>query len=222
MSSATKAGTQADVRAAVPLGAAPPLAVGSFSRPTIVKVLLGTALVAIVAGIPLPWMLAVIGGVGLLIGMMIAPMVGLYAVLVAVAFSPTFGLEDAAFSISAFEPLLTLVLLFWLLQGVTRHQITLPAEGLFGALTLLVAILLLSGSGATSYPLAIKETLKWLLLVLAYVYTRATVRDDRAARHLLIALFLTGSAEALLLCHVALVAHQTGALEDFHSLIAGR
>jgi putative inorganic carbon (HCO3(-)) transporter len=37
-----------------------------------------------------------------------------------------------------------------------------------------------------------------VLLVLAYVYTRAAVCDDRAARGVLTALFLTGSAEAIL------------------------
>ncbi len=179
-------------------GAAPPVTDGLLSRSNIVKALLGALIVGIVAGIPLPYMLAVFGGVGLLVAMFIAPVVGLYAVLVAVAFSPTFGLESASFSISAFEPLLLLVFLAWLLQGITRHRIMLPREGLFGALILLLVILLLSGGFAWSYPLAIKETLKWLLMVLAYIYTRATIRDDRATRALLTALFLTGSAEALM------------------------
>src|SRR5688500_1452167 len=120
--------------AAIPFSAAPPLTAGPLSRPTVVTVLLGAGLVGIVAAIPLPWMLAVFGALVLLIAMMIVPGVGLYAVLVAIAFSPTFGIEDAAFSISAFEPLLLLVILFWLLQGVTRHQITLPREGLFGGM----------------------------------------------------------------------------------------
>lgn len=180
------------------LSTAPPETDGLLSRPTLVKVLLGLLIVGVVAGIPLPYMLAVYGGVGLLVAMLIAPMVGLYAVLAAVAFSPTFGVEDAAFSISAFEPLLLLVFLFWLLQGITRHRIMLPREGLFGALILLMTILLLSGSFAWSYPLAIKESIKWLLMVLAYIYTRASVRDDRATRGLLAALFLIGAAEALM------------------------
>lgn len=192
--------TAADTR--LPSGrlfaAAPPVTVGPLSGAVLGKVLVGALLVALVAAIPLPYMLAVYGAVGLLVAMMIAPIVGLYAVLVAVAFSPTFGLEDAAFSISAFEPLLLLVFLFWLLQGITRRRIMLPREGLFGALALLLVILLFSGSFARSYPLAIKESLKWVLLVLAYVYTRAAVRNDRAVRALLTALFLTGSAEALL------------------------
>jgi O-antigen ligase len=190
--------TEARPATATTFSAAPPLTTSLFSPSVIVKVLLGAGLVGIVAVIPLPYMLAVLGGIGLLIAMVIAPTVGLYAVLVAVAFSPTFGIEDAAFSISAFEPLLLLVLLFWLLQGMIRKQIELPREGLFGVMILLLSVLFLAGGGATSYPLAIKETLKWVLLVLAYIYTRTTIRTDRAARGVLIALFLTGSAESLL------------------------
>ena len=192
------AATSASVRAAIPFSAARPLTAGPLGHSTIATVLLGAGLVGIVAAIPLPWMLAVYGALGLLIAMMIAPSVGLYAVLVAIAFSPTFGIEDASFSISAFEPLLLLVFLFWLLQGITRQQITLPREGLFGGMILLLTLLFLAGGSATSYPLAFKETLKWVLLVLAYVFTRTTIRSDRAARGLLIALFLTGSAEAIM------------------------
>ena len=183
---------------AITFSAAPPLTVGPLSRRTVVTVLMGTSLVGIVGAIPLPWMLAVYGAIALLIAMLIAPIVGLYAVLVAIAFSPTFGIEDAAFSISAFEPLLLLVFLFSLLQGAMRRQITLPREGLFGALILLLTVLFLAGGSATSYPLAIKETLKWVLLVLAYIYTRTTIRSEGAARGLLIALFLTGSAQAIM------------------------
>lgn len=194
MSAAANAG----IRTGLVFSAAPPLSAGPLSRSTLATVLISVILVGVVGAIPLPWMLAVFGGLVLLVAMSIAPIVGLYAVLVAVAFSPTFGIEDAAFSISAFEPLLLLVFLFWLLQSITRRQIMLPREGLFGGLILLLTLLLLSGGGATSYPLAIKETLKWVLLILAYVFTRATVRDDRTARHLLVALFLAGSAEAVM------------------------
>jgi putative inorganic carbon (hco3(-)) transporter len=192
------AAVSARVPAAIPFSAAPPLTVGPLSRRSVVVVLLGAGLVGIVGAIPLPWMLAVYGAVALLIAMLITPVIGLYAVLVAIAFSPTFGIEDAAFSISAFEPLLLLVFLFWLLQGAMRHRITLPREGLFGGMILLLTLLFLAGGSATSYPLAIKETLKWVLLVLAYVFTRTTIRSDRAARGVLIALFLTGSAEAIM------------------------
>ncbi|MCC7367569.1 MAG: O-antigen ligase family protein [Chloroflexi bacterium] len=178
--------------------AAPPVVNGPLSRPTLVKALLGLILVLVVGVIPLPWMVAVYGALVLLIAMVISPMIGLYAVLSAIPFSPTFGLEDAAFSISAFEPLLLLVILFWLLQGLARKQIELPREGLFGSMALLLALLFLAGGFAESLPLAFKETLKWVLLVLAYVYTRVTIRDEQAARAVLAALFFAGAGQAFM------------------------
>jgi putative inorganic carbon (HCO3(-)) transporter len=183
---------------AVLFSAAPPITAGPLSRSTIARVVLGLTLVVVVGAIPLPWMLAVYGALILLIGMLISPSFGLYAVLAAIPFSPTFGLEDAAFSISVFEPLLVLVILIWLIQGAWRHQIVLPREGLFGAMALLLVILFLAGGSATSLPLAFKETLKWVLLVLAYVFTRNAVRDERAARAVLAALFFTGAGQAFM------------------------
>lgn len=181
-----------------PLSAAPPVNEGFLSRSGVVKVLLGATVVGVVGAIPLPWMLAVYGGIGLLVIMMISPVIGLYAVLASIPFSPTFGLEDAAFSVSIFEPLLLLVLLFWLLQGLTHKRIELPREGLFGAMLLLLTILFLAGGFATSLPLAFKETLKWVLLVAAYCYTRVAVKDEQAARAILAALFITGAAQAFM------------------------
>jgi putative inorganic carbon (HCO3(-)) transporter len=178
--------------------AARPLRAGPLNRSALVTTALGIVLVGIVSTIELPYMPAIFGALAVLIAMAIAPVVGLYLVLVAVAFSPTFGIEDAAFSVSAFEPLMMLVILFWIVQGAVRREISLPHEGLLGAMILLLAVLFLAGGGATSYPLALKETFKWVLLVLAYVYTRMTIRTDRAARGLLLALLLTGSAEAIL------------------------
>jgi O-antigen ligase len=186
------------LRRGLPLIAAPPALDGPLSRPTIVKVLLGLLVVGVVGAIPLPWMLVAYGAIGLLVAMLISPAIGLYAVLAAIPFSPTFGLEDAAFSISAFEPLLMLVILFWVLQGLARKHIELPREGLFGSMALLLMLLFLSGGFAESLPLAFKETLKWVLLVLAYIYTRVNVRDERAARAVLAALFFTGAGQAFM------------------------
>ena len=165
---------------------------------------LGLALAAAVAATPLEVILPAVAALGLLVGMLIAPVVGLYALLIAIPFSPSFGLEDAAFSISAFEPLAILLVMIWLARGVARHGrgaregLVLPRAPLFAGLFCLLGALLLSAGSATSLPLAIKESLKWLLLVAAYVLTRATVRDEAAIRGLLAVLFFAGSGQALM------------------------
>ena len=159
---------------------------------------LGVGLAAVVGGVPLELMLPIVAGLALLVGMLVAPIVGLYGLLVAIPFSPTFGLEDAEFSISAFEPLAVVLLLVWLARGVARREIELPASGLFGGLFFLLCTLLVATGGATSLPLAIKETLKWVLLTLAYLFTAVHFRDAPRIRPLLAALFLTGSGQALM------------------------
>ena len=158
----------------------------------------GLLLALLVGGLPIEVMPGVVAGAMLLVGVAVSPIVGLYALLVAIPFSPTFGIEDAAFSISAFEPLAALLLLFWLARGVVRREIDLPRGGLFAALFGLLVVLLIAGGQAWSFPLAIKETLKWVLLVVAFVVTSACVRGERAIRGLLAALFLAGAGQALM------------------------
>ncbi len=150
------------------------------------------------AGLPIEVMPGVVGGAMLLVGIVVSPIVGLYALLVAIPFSPTFGIEDASFSISAFEPLATLLLLFWLGRGVIRREIALPRGGLFGALFGLLVVLLIAAGQAWSFPLALKETLKWVLLVVAFIITGACVRGERAIRGLLAALLLAGAGQAFM------------------------
>jgi O-antigen ligase len=176
---------------------APPRRPGPLAGVTVAAVAIGTLLTMVIGTAPVEYMLPTVAGLGFLVAMLIVPVLGLYGLLFAIPFSPTFGVEDAGFSISAFEPLALLLILSWLLRGLTRREIFLPREGLLGALILLLGLLFLAGGGATSYPLAIKETLKWVLLVLAYIYTRVTIRDERAARRVLTALFLAGAAQAL-------------------------
>ena len=158
---------------------------------------LAAGLAGLVGGLPLELMLPAAAGLALLVGMLVAPVIGLYGLVVAIPFSPTFGLGDADFSISAFEPLAVVLLLVWLARGVARREIELPASGLFGGLFCLLCSLLIAAGGATSLPLAIKETLKWVLLTLAYLFTAVHVREPSQIRPLLAALFLTGAAQAL-------------------------
>ncbi len=153
---------------------------------------------AIVGGAPLEIMLPIVAAGALLVGMLIAPVVGLYALLVAIPFSPSVEVEDAGFSLSVFEPLALLMLLVWLAQGVVRDRIELPRNGLFAALFMLLSALLVAAVGATSLPLAVKETVKWLLLALAFVFTAAQARSDGAIRAVLAVLFFAGAGQALM------------------------
>ena len=161
-------------------------------------VCLGLALAGLIGSAPLEVMLPSVVGVATLVATLIAPVVGLYALLIAVPFSPTLGVEGAEFSISAVEPLAFVTLLIWLAWGVARREITVPASGLLAALFCLLCVLLVAATGATNLPLAIKESLKWLLLTLAFVFTEVHVRGEAATRRVLAVLFFAGSGQALM------------------------
>ena len=177
-------------------GGAGPIALGPGLSPR--QILIGVLLAGLVGGLPPELMVPAAAGLALLVGMLIAPVVGLYALVFAIPFSPTWGIEGAEFSLSAFEPLALLLLLIWLARGVVRDEIQLPRGTLFAALFLLLCTLLVASVGATSLPLAIKETLKWVLLTLAFLFTSVHVRGDASGtRRLLAALFLAGAAQAL-------------------------
>src|SRR5687768_8765680 len=153
---------------------------------------------AVVGGLPLLVMLPTVGIVALLAGMLVTPVVGLYALLIAIPFSPSLGVEDAGFSISVFEPLAAILLVIWLARGVTRREIELPLSGLFGALFFLICALLVAATGATDLALALKETLKWVLLALAFAFAYVQLRDEPRTRQALAVLFFAGSGQAIM------------------------
>ena len=166
---------------------------------------LGLAVALLIGAAPLELALPILGGLVLLIGMLIAPPIGLYALLVAVPFSPSLGIEEAGFALSAVEPLALLLLLIWLARGVAHRVVELPRVDsasaartqLLTVLFALICVLLIASAGATSLPLAIKESLKWVLLFLAFVLTSAYVRTESDARGVLAALFCAGAGQAL-------------------------
>jgi putative inorganic carbon (HCO3(-)) transporter len=153
---------------------------------------------AVVGGLPLLVMLPTVGIIALLAGMLVTPVVGLYALLIAIPFSPSLGVEDAGFSISVFEPLAAILLVIWLARGVTRREIELPHSGLFGALFFLICALLVAATGATDLALALKETLKWVLLALAFAFAYVQLRDEPRTRQALAVLFFAGSGQAIM------------------------
>ncbi len=175
------------------------------SEPGVGSAALGLTLALLIGAAPLDLALPAIGGLALVIGMLIAPPIGLYALLVGVPFSPSLGIAEAGFSLSAVEPLALLLLLIWLARGVVDRPVERPSVDsanpartrVLTALFALLCVLLIASGGATSLPLAIKESLKWVLLFLAFVLTSAYVRTEADARGVLAALFCAGAGQGL-------------------------
>ena len=138
----------------------------------------------------------VVGGVVLVLSW-VHPVAALAALLVAVPFSTVVTLEAGDFSVTAIEPLMVLLVISWAARGIARRNLRLVSGPLPAALGLLMLALLASSLAAERLGLAYKETIKWLELVIVYLFTALHLDDVRTQRAVLIALFLAGTAEAL-------------------------
>lgn len=125
------------------------------------------------------------------------PWVGLPLLLLAVPFGSLAQVEAGGFSIAATEPLAALVAMAWLGKGVREYRVMLPASGLVASVGAAVLLLLFSITYARDIRPAVKETLKWLELLLALVAVPDLANERRRATVLLATLFVAGSAEAL-------------------------
>jgi O-antigen ligase len=84
----------------------------------------------------------------------------------------------------------------WLARGVRRRALNIQPGPLTVAVLAMVALAALSVGYAADTTSAIKETLKWLELLLALVIVVDLVRDPRSARWVIAAMLIAGAAEA--------------------------
>jgi O-antigen ligase len=133
----------------------------------------------------------------------IQPVVGLVLVLFVVPFGTRGTTADTTAtgtssepSVGAAELVVALLTLAWLARGVRRRELTIQAGPLVVAILAMVALAALSVGYAVDKTSAVKETLKWLELLLALVIVVDLVRDPRSARWVIAAMLIAGAAEA--------------------------
>ncbi len=130
----------------------------------------------------------------------IRPLVALPLLLLAVPFGGiargSSGDTSTDLSFGAAELLVALLTLAWLARGIRSRELSVPAGGIVVA-TLGMAILAAFSIGyADDPPAAIKETLKWLELLLALVFVVDLAGTQLATRWVIGAMFVAGAAEA--------------------------
>jgi putative inorganic carbon (hco3(-)) transporter len=144
--------------------------------------------------------LAVAAGAAL-IAALIQPLVVLPLLLLAVPFGGlargSSGDTPSDLSFGAAELLVALLALTWLARGVGRRAINVRVGAVALAALAMVGLAAFSIGYALDRASAIKETLKWLELLLALVIVVDLVKDARAARWVIGAMFVAGAAEAL-------------------------
>jgi putative inorganic carbon (hco3(-)) transporter len=100
-------------------------------------------------------------------------------------------------SFGAAELLVALLTVTWLARGVRRHEIDLRPSAVALSALAMVGLAALSIGYALDRPSAIKESLKWLELLLALVILVDLVKDARAGRWVIGAMFVAGAAESV-------------------------
>jgi len=129
----------------------------------------------------------------------IQPIVALPLLLLAIPFGSRTSTTDtttAEPTIGAAELLVALLTLAWLARGARRHDIRLQSNWLVVSILAMVALAGLSIGYSDDATSAVKETLKWLELLLALMIVVDLAQQPNAARLVIGATFLAAAAEA--------------------------
>jgi putative inorganic carbon (hco3(-)) transporter len=145
---------------------------------------------------------AVLGALGAAAAVLalVQPLVALPLLLVAVPFGGltrgASGETTSDLSFGAAEVLAALLGAAWLARGVRRRELNLHFGAVLVAATAMVVLALFSVGYAEDRALAIKETLKWLELLLAMVVVIDLAGEPNSARWIIGAMFVAGAAES--------------------------
>jgi O-antigen ligase len=176
----------ATVRPGVPLQERPPLL-------ALLAVAIGAAS-ALLSPFQAAALLAALGIVPLVLR---RPIVGLCLAVAAVPLSSEWSAGLGGLNLTLMEPAVALALGAWLRRGLAQGRLRIWPSALLAAQGLMLAVLLAATLGAESPSASVKETLKWVELMVAFVLTVDLARDIRAVRWLLLALVGAASLEAL-------------------------
>jgi O-antigen ligase len=161
---------------------------------------LGVVVLALLMGlaiavVPLGQVALLVGaaiGVGVVTLIIAEPTIGLALTLFAGPFEP---LESIMFHlpISSGQALLLLTLSAWVVRMVLRRRADLRTGSLFWPLAALLGVGALSFFAASSFELWAKECVKWVEVLVVYVFTLSQIRENTRARTLLLGAILVSA-----------------------------
>jgi len=155
-------------------------------------VVLGVAL----ALLPGRWAaLLVVGGI-LLFALLIRPQFTLCLLAFAVPFGAIRGWPLGPVNVGSAELLILLLLAFWLARMIAARRIIIPQPPLVLPLLLFLTAIFLSTLVTSSLELSAKELVKWLEVLIIYLFM-ADVVDERWGKWVVWSLLAAGSAEGL-------------------------
>ncbi|MBX5491095.1 MAG: O-antigen ligase family protein [Chloroflexi bacterium] len=125
------------------------------------------------------------------------PIVGLCLAVAAIPFSSEWSSTVGGLNLTLMEPTVALALVAWLRRGLAQERLRIWPSALLAAQGLMLGVLLAASLASEAPGPSLKETIKWIELMVAFVLTLDLARDIRAARWLLLALVGAAAVEAL-------------------------
>jgi len=170
------------------------------------------ALVAVVialglslAVLPWKWAVLLVAGGTLVLGLLVHPYYALCLLAFAVPFGSIREVPLGPVNVSASEVLISLLLAVWVARMVANRRIVIPHPPLLLPLCAFLGVILLSILGATSLELSSKEVVKWVEILIVYLFMASdwpygslnSAAVPAWARWVVWSLLAAGSAEAL-------------------------
>lgn len=147
--------------------------------------------------LPLSLAAAAVGGATLAVLTLVKPEYGVYALVMAVPFGSLFQFQISGINVDVSEACVGLVIISWLAAGVARRSVIIPRLPLALPLIGFIAVLVISWMSASSLDASLKETLKWVQVLLLYSFIGSTFNSVQVRRTVALTL-AAGGLSALL------------------------
>lgn len=153
---------------------------------------------AAIALLPLPYAGALVAGAGALIVLSIKPDLGLWLLVFSVPYGSLKQGGADGLDLSLTEPIVFVVLAFWLMRGLRERRIKIEPAALYAPLLLFLALVAFSLTTAPSLVLAAKELFKWTALLTIYALVVSNVGNRHQVVVLLSLIFIAAFSESIL------------------------
>lgn len=164
-------------RAGLPASASTPAWMPSLSPPLWIAAIALAAAAALLPGI---WTLAGLSALSLCILILIRPELAVYLLALSVPLGSLLEVKlGNGLTVSPTEGLAALLAIGWIARALSRRRLEIPMTPLTIPLVAMIAIVVSSVAQATDLALTAKESLKWLELLLVYMYVVAEMRSPR-------------------------------------------
>lgn len=156
-------------------------------------------LVAFASLFPGLWTLVGLGGLVVCVLILVRPDLAVYLLALSVPLGSLYETKVVGnLTLSPTEGLVGLLAVGWITRALTRRKVVIPLTPLFVSLVAMVAVVAISALQATDLALTAKETLKWLELLLVYLYVIAEMGTYKRAMTLLVFLFAGAVIESVI------------------------